>query len=120
MLLTVDKTQKYPVAVGFSQEVCITDASTALDWMFDVKYQTGCDRIALNKEAIAPSFFQLGSGIAGEILQKFVNYQMKFAIYGDFSCYQSKPLHDFIYECNHGKDIFFLDTKEEAVIYLGR
>jgi hypothetical protein len=27
----------------------------------------------------------------------------------------SKPLHDFIYECNKGKDIFFVDNLDQAV-----
>ena len=36
--------------------------------------------------------------IAGDILQKFVNYGIKFAIFGDFTGYTSKPLKDFIYE----------------------
>jgi hypothetical protein len=37
------------------------------------------------------------------------------AIYGDFSVYTSKPLHDFIYESNNGHDFFFVPTEEEAV-----
>ena len=48
-------------------------------------------------------------------MQKFINYQIKFAIYGDFSKYTSKPLKDFIYESNHGKDIFFVENKEQAI-----
>ncbi|MGN6712027.1 DUF4180 domain-containing protein, partial [Anaerocolumna jejuensis] len=42
------------------------------------------------------------------------NYNVKFAIIGDFSHYQSKPLRDLIYESNHGKDIYFVPTEEEA------
>lgn len=53
--------------------------------------------------------------MAGEILQKFINYRVKAAIYGDYSRYTSKPLRDFIYESNNGHDFFFVSTKEEAV-----
>ena len=53
--------------------------------------------------------------MAGEILQKFINYGGKIAIYGDFSHYTSKPLKDFIFESNKGKDVFFVATKEEAI-----
>lgn len=53
--------------------------------------------------------------IAGDILQKFVNYGIKFAIFGDFTGYISKPLKDFIYECNQGKDVFFAKDETEAV-----
>ena len=63
-----------------------------------IKYETNCNKIALNKSAILEDFFILSKGLAGEILQKFINYQIKFAIYGDYSKYTSKPLKDFIYE----------------------
>ncbi len=53
--------------------------------------------------------------ITGDILQKFVNYGIKLAIFGDFSKYTSKPLKDFIYECNQGKDVFFAKDETEAV-----
>jgi len=39
----------------------------------------------LNKSAICDDFFDLSTGLAGEILQKFVNYHVKIAIVGDFS-----------------------------------
>ena len=59
-------------------------------------------------------------GLAGEILQKYINYDGRIAIYGDYSHYTSKPLKDFIYESNKGKDVFFVSTKEEAVDMLTR
>ncbi len=44
-----------------------------------------------------------------------INYQFKIAIVGDFSVYKSNSLKDFIYECNKGKDIFFLPNGNQAV-----
>ena len=41
--------------------------------------------------------------------------EMKIAIIGDFSVYKSKSLKDFIYECNNGKDIFFLPDENQAI-----
>ena len=67
------------------------------------------------KDAFAEKFFVLSSGLAGEILQKFVNYHFKVAIYGDFSKYTSKPLKDFIYESNNGNAVFFTETQAQAV-----
>lgn len=63
--------------------------------------------IAINKSLISESFFDLKTRLAGDILQKFINYRVKIAIIGDFSMYTSKSLKDFIYECNKGKDIFY-------------
>lgn len=94
--------------------IIIDDVQTALDLMMTVKYQAGVKLIAIPKDAFAEKFFVLSSGLAGEILQKFVNYQFKVAIYGDFSKYTSKPLKDFIYESNNGNAVFFTETQAQA------
>ncbi len=106
------------VAVIQSDEPVIVDTQSTLDLMATVKYETGCDRIAVPKSAVAEDFFVLSTGIAGEILQKFVNYHVKLALYGDFSRYTSKPLRDFIYESNNGSHIFFVSTEDEAITKL--
>ena len=98
-----------------SGDILIADSQSALDLMMTVKYENNCSRIVLDKKAISEEFFRLSSGIAGEVLQKFINYHTKLAIIGDFSKYTSKPLHDFIYECNKGNDIFFVDNLDQAV-----
>ena len=64
---------------------------------------------------ITDDFFVLSTCLAGEILQKFINYKVRFAIYGDFSKYTSKPLKDFMYESNKGKDVYFQPTVSLAV-----
>ena len=96
------------VAVVTGEEKVITDAQSALDLIMTARYETGTNLIAVDKEAITEDFFVLSRGLAGEVLQKFINYQAKIAIFGDFSQYTSKPLKDFIYESNKGQDIFFV------------
>ncbi len=103
------------IAVVSSDEMVIVDTQSALDLVMTVKYETGAQRIAIDKDVVSGDFFILSTGMAGEILQKFINYHVKVAVYGDYSHYTSKPLRDFIYEANHGKDFFFVSTKEEAV-----
>ncbi len=98
-----------------SEEIIIEDVQSAIDFVMTVKYETNCTKIALNKGAVIEDFFVLNKGVAGEILQKFINYQIKVALYGDFSNYTSKPLKDFIYESNKGKDIFFVEDEEQAI-----
>lgn len=90
-----------------SSQPLITDIQSALDLIMTIKYEKGCSNIAVNKEAVAEEFFDLSTRLAGEILQKFINYGVRFAVYGDFSGYTSKALKDFIYESNHGNDIYF-------------
>ncbi len=93
----------------------ITDTQSALDLIMTVKYEAGTNLTAIDKNCIADEFFILGSGMAGEILQKFVNYKVKTAIFGDYTKYKSKPLKDFIHESNCGRDVFFTNTKNEAI-----
>ena len=103
------------IAVVSSGETVITDARSALDLAMSVKYETGASRIAVDKRAVCEDFFILSTGVAGEALQKLINYHIKAAFYGDFSRYTSKPLRDFIYESNCGKDFFFVSSQEEAI-----
>lgn len=102
------------MAVIQSDEVIIFDSGSALDIIAGANYEHKADAVAINKSAIDENFFKLSTGLAGEILQKFVNYNMKFAVVGDFSKYTSKPLKDFIYESNKGKTIVFVETNEQA------
>lgn len=115
MEITTIKESNIEIAVVSSSEILITDVQSALDLMVTVKYEAGCERIILNKSAICEDFFHLKTRLAGEILQKFINYHMKIAIIGDFSAYSSKSLKDFIYESNNGKDIFFLSDEKQAI-----
>ena len=107
------------IAIVKSDDIIIKDVQSAIDFIMSIKYETNCNKIALNKEAITDNFFILSKGLAGEVLQKFINYQTKFAIYGDFSKYTSKPLKDFMYESNNGKDIFFVENENKAIEKLG-
>ncbi len=70
------------------------------------KYDLGTKNIVIDKKLIIEDFFILSRGIAGDILQKYINYGGRIAVYDDYSHYTSKPLKDFIYESNKGKDIF--------------
>ena len=98
-----------------SDDLVITDTQSALDVLMTAKYDVGTENIIIDKKLIIEDFFILSKGLAGEILQKYVNYGGRIAIFGDYSHYTIKPLKDFMYESNNGKDVFFVATKEEAV-----
>lgn len=115
MKMEIIKEKEGLVAVVLGEQKLITDAQSALDLAMTVKYETGAQRFAIPKKLVAEDFFILSSGMAGEILQKYINYRIRMAVWGDFSRYASKPLHDFIYESNQGRDFFFVETREESV-----
>lgn len=103
------------IAVVSSEEKLIVDTQSALELAMAVKHEAGAEKIVIAKKLISEDFFILSTGIAGEILQKYINYHIKMAVFGDFSHYTSKPLRDFIYESNQGNHFFFVSTKEEAL-----
>jgi len=120
MQLTKIEKNGIACAIVNSNEIVITDAQSALDVLMTAKYDIGTKNIVVDKKLITEDFFILSKGLAGEILQKYVNYGGRIAIYGDYSHYTSKPLKDFIYESNKGKDVFFVATQDEAVEMLTR
>lgn len=115
--MQIQKVEKNGGVCGLveSDSLVITDAQSALDLLMTVQYEVGSKNIVIGKELIAPEFFVLSTGLAGEILQKYVNYGAKLGIWGDFSGYTSKSLQDFIYEINKGKQVCFVGSAEEAV-----
>lgn len=90
------------------------------------EYQDGLDLIGIcmgnnasgmviQKSNVSEDFFNLKTGLAGEILQKFSIYDIKLAIIGDFSGYTSKALTSFIYESNKIGRILFIPSLEDAL-----
>lgn len=71
--------------------------------------------IALPVTSLEKCFFQLENRIAGEFIQKFVNYKIRLAFVGNIEKYthNSKALTDFVYESNHGKACWFIENHAE-------
>jgi len=91
----------------------ISNVQDAVDLLGDL-YFNNCSRIILHESNFHPDFFRLHTGFAGDVLQKFSNYNCRLAVIGDFSKYKSKPLQDFIRESNKGNLVSFVDNIEAA------
>lgn len=76
--------------------------------------------VAVPVERLDPKFFDLRSGIAGEITQKFVNYRLRLAVIGDISEHvaASGALRDFVWESNLGQQVWFLGSDEDLEMRL--
>lgn len=94
-------------------DTILNDAQEAAELLMNCLYQ-GTDSLIIREENLPSAFFDLKTGLAGDILQKFSTYGGRLAIIGDFSKYESKSLKDFIYESNKGRRINFVNTFEEA------
>ena len=73
-------------------------------------------------ERLTEDFFQLKTGLAGQIMQKFVSYRLRLVILGDISEYvaQSRALRDFVYETNSHDQVWFLPNLQELNERLSR
>jgi hypothetical protein len=100
-----------------SDMMVISNAQDGLDLLGNVYYQ-GYDKVIIYAAQITPEFFDLRSGMAGELLQKFSNYRVQLAIAGDFSVYKSQSLRDFIFESNARGQIVFVEHVNEALALL--
>ncbi|PHF47037.1 cytoplasmic protein [Bacillus pseudomycoides] len=99
MEIRIHEKDNSKVAIIESSEIIIGDVQGALDLMASIHYEHDCQKILINKINITEGFFDLRTGLADEILQKYMNYGIKLAMVGDFNVYNSKSLADFIYEC---------------------
>jgi hypothetical protein len=97
------------------REAHIASAQDLLDLFATAHFTHDSGSLMVYKESLGEDFFDLKTGVAGELLQKCSNYRMKLAIIGDFSVYQSKSLKDFIYECNKGKLVYFKSDIDSAL-----
>ena len=102
------------IAEIITNGIILSSTEDGLDLLGNLYYQ-GFDKIIIHEKNIIPDFFDLKTKIAGDILQKFAQYQMPLMIIGDFSRFNSKSLNDFIYESNKGDQINFV-TSQSAVI----
>jgi hypothetical protein len=70
----------------------------------------GAGVVVIPAERFEDDFFRLRTGIAGQIVQKFVTYRLRLAIIGDIHTLatQSSTLRDFVVESNRGNHIWFL------------
>ena len=76
--------------------------------------------IALPAARLTDEFFDLSTRLAGEFVQKFVNYGAALAIVGDISAHvaASTALRDFVYESNRSRHLWFVDDLDALIARL--
>ncbi len=114
MTIQTHRRNNIDIAEVVSEDLIISRIEDGVDLMGNIYYQ-GFDRMVIHEKNITTEFFDLKSGMAGEILQKFSTYRVRLAIVGDFAKYPSKSLKDFIFESNKGRHINFVGSREEAM-----
>jgi Domain of unknown function (DUF4180) len=66
--------------------------------------------VAIPVTRLDDGFFTLRTGVAGQIVQRFVMYHLRLAIVGDISRYldRSPTLRAFVAESNRGRQVWFV------------
>ncbi len=114
MQIQMHKQSEFSIAEVTGSGVLVQSDKDVLDLLGSF-YPEVVEGVILHEANLPQEFFALRTRLAGEILQKFVQYRTKVAIVGEFDKYESKALADFIYECNKGSQVFFASSQEEAV-----
>jgi hypothetical protein len=110
---TIETRAGVPVLLCSPTGPTITESQDALD-LIGAAF-SGAEAVVIPVSRLDRSFFTLSTGLAGEIMQKFVNYRLRLAIVGDMTEFTeaSGALRDLIRESNKGTQIWFLPSLED-------
>ncbi|MEU4097003.1 DUF4180 domain-containing protein [Streptomyces sp. NPDC026673] len=108
-----------PVLVCGEEGVRIAGVQDALDVIGSAFSRA--EVVAVPVARLDERFFELRSGLAGEILQKFVNYRIRLAVVGDISAYvaASKAFRDLVRESDRGDGTWFVADLDALDARLG-
>jgi len=81
-------------------------------------YEAGDSKILLEGIYLDPAFFDLSSGVAGEIFHKLSTYQVKTAIVADLQAIKSERFQELIRESNKGRQINYFESVTDAEKWL--
>ncbi|WP_326582624.1 DUF4180 domain-containing protein [Streptomyces sp. NBC_00481] len=114
MTTTLETIHDVPVLMCAPEGEPIARESDALDLIGNAGYQ-GAAWVAVPVERFDEAFFHLPTRVAGDIIQKFVQYRVGLAVIGDISRHTtaSSALRDFVRECNRNRQTWFLADVDE-------
>lgn len=105
--------------VPTTNPLIIKTTQDAVELLMNCNYNLDTAKVVIHEQHLTPDFFDLKSGVAGDILQKFSTYGGRLAIVVDTAKFTSKSLQDFIRESNKMKRINFVASEEEGLSVLG-
>ncbi|SCL26327.1 DUF4180 domain-containing protein [Micromonospora inyonensis] len=81
----------------------------------------GAQVVAVPAGRLDDRFFSLDTRFAGEVMQKFVNYQLRLVVLGDISRHlaASSALRALVHESNRADHVWFLPDLEALDARLG-
>jgi hypothetical protein len=80
--------------------------------------ESGAGAVLFDQAALPPDFFDLRSGLAGELIQKLTQYEIRMAAVVPDPSRCSASFQDFVREANRGARFRFFPDREGAVRWL--
>jgi hypothetical protein len=74
--------------------------------------------LLLDHGALSPAFFDLSSGVAGDLVQKLTNYAIRTAAVVPDPSLHSAPFREFARELDHSRRFRFFERRDQAVEWL--
>jgi len=108
---TISETHGLRVLTVAPDAPTLGSEADALD-LIGLGYGERADVVVVPVEHVAPDFFTLRTGIAGDVVRKFAQYRTRLVVLGDLGAYlASDSFRAFVHEINRGTDIWFLDDR---------
>lgn len=96
---------------GDGPAVGVRDIGELLQGSLDAEAAT----VAIGVDRCDPAFFELRSGVAGEIVQRLANYRLRLAVVGALpeAAAASRSFSGFVLEGNRGDGPWFVATLDD-------
>ena len=76
--------------------------------------EVGASLLLISEGVLHQDFFDLSTGLAGEISLKLSMYRVKTAIVADMESIPSQYFRDWAGECNRGREMRFCEDRDEV------
>ena len=80
--------------------------------------ESGLGRMLADDGALPPAFFDLSTGMAGDIAQRLTLYEIRMAAVVPDASVHSRPFQDFAREAGRGRWFRFFPDREQALAWL--
>jgi hypothetical protein len=112
------------VAQVHNDYLLASEAGIAIRSMTDISGAVGATfgtgGLILTESDLAPEFFDLKTGLAGELFQKFTNYQLRLALIVSDPQRHGDRFNELAREHRSHSNIRILRTQDEATAWMGQ
>jgi Domain of unknown function (DUF4180) len=98
--------------------VLLVNDAFAINSILEICFRHHVNRVLLYSDNVAKEFFDLSTGMAGEILQKCRNYGMRIAMVLDPNLKMSSKFRELVSEENDRTDFRFFNERDIAQHWL--